>query len=145
MKEILVAVDFSDLVTCVIDHAAEMAAQFKSHIHILHVEMPVSAFVGNEIGPQLPSPEQNLEETKQQQADLLAMTLHLQQKGIEASWELLQGAIADTIVEKAAEIKADLIIVGAHSHGFLYRAFIGSVSTGVLKHAPCPVLVIPEK
>lgn len=73
------------------------------------------------------------------------MTLHLQQKGIEASWELLQGAIADTIVEKAAEIKADLIIVGAHSHGFLYRAFIGSVSTGVLKHAPCPVLVIPEK
>ncbi|HPT15141.1 MAG TPA: universal stress protein, partial [Bacteroidales bacterium] len=108
MKEILVAVDFSDLVTCVIDHAAEMAAQFKSHIHILHVEMPVSAFVGNEIGPQLPSPEQNLEETKQQQADLQAMTLHLQQKGIEASWELLQGAIADTIVEKAAEIKADL-------------------------------------
>lgn len=145
MKVILVAVDFSDLATSVIDHAAVMAAQFGSHVHIIHIDTPVPAFVGNEIGPQLPPPEQNLEETKQQQADLAAMASHLEQKGIRTTWELLQGAIADTIVEKAVEIKANLIVAGAHSHGFLYRAFIGSVSTGVLKHAPCPVLVIPEK
>jgi nucleotide-binding universal stress UspA family protein len=145
MKEILVAVDFSDLVANVIDQAEILASQFKSHVHIVHIETPIPAFVGNEIGPQLPPPEQNLEETKQQQADLEAMALHLQQKGIETTWELMQGAVVDAIIEKAREINADLLIVGAHNHGFLYRAFIGSISTGILKHAPCPVMVVPEK
>ena len=30
-----------------------------------------------------------------------------------------------------------------HSHGFLYRAFIGSVSEELLKDPPCPIMVIP--
>jgi len=145
MKQILAAVDFSDLATTVIENSVKMATAFKSRVHIIHVETPVPAFIGNEIGPQLPPPEQHLEETKQQQADLQAMANHLQEKGIEATWQLLQGDVTDAVIEKAAEIEADLIIVGAHSHGFLYRAFIGSVSTGILKHAPCAVLVVPQK
>lgn len=145
IHEILVAVDFSDLAAAVIEHAAMLAFQFKSHVHIIHIETPVPAFVGNEIGPQLPSAEQSIEEIKQQQTDLEAMALHLRQKEIESDWELLQGPVVDTIVDKAKQIHADLLIVGAHNHGFLYRAFIGSVSTGVLKNAPCPVLIIPEK
>lgn len=145
MKQILVPVDYSDLAAAVIQYTARIAIQFQSRVHIVHIETPVPSFVGNEIGPQVLSPEQRAEEAMQQQADLKAMAMHLQEKGIETTWELLQGAITDTIIEKAIAIKAELIIVGAHSHGIIYRAFIGSVSTGVLKHAPCPVLVIPER
>ena len=73
------------------------------------------------------------------------MAEYLQQRGVDADYELVKGPIAETIVEIATNYQADLIILGAHNHGFLYRAFIGSVSTGVLKHSPCPVMIIPAK
>jgi nucleotide-binding universal stress UspA family protein len=73
------------------------------------------------------------------------MSQYLQQKGIDTSYSLEKGLVAETILETAEKKNADLIIIGAHSHGFLYMAFIGSVSTEVLKHSNCPVLIIPGK
>jgi nucleotide-binding universal stress UspA family protein len=34
--------------------------------------------------------------------------------------------------------------MGSHGHGALYHLFVGSVTTAVLKEAPCPVLVVPS-
>jgi nucleotide-binding universal stress UspA family protein len=45
------------------------------------------------------------------------------------------------IVEEATRWNADLIVVGSHGRGFWGR-MIGSVSEGVVNHAPCPVLVV---
>ena len=53
--------------------------------------------------------------------------------------------VADTIMGKAALLNAGMIIIGAHHHGFIYRAFIGSVSSELIKNPPCPVLIVPEK
>lgn len=57
------------------------------------------------------------------------------------STEVLRGAPDQQIVEKAKEWKADLIVVGSHGRGFWGR-LLGSVSTGVIHHAPCSVLVV---
>jgi nucleotide-binding universal stress UspA family protein len=57
------------------------------------------------------------------------------------SEEVLNGVPAQQIVEKAKEWKADLIIVGSHGRGFWGR-MLGSVSDGVVHHAPCSVLVV---
>jgi len=49
------------------------------------------------------------------------------------------------IVEEAEEWGADLIVTGSHGHGFWKRAWLGSVSNGVVHHAPCSVLIVrPE-
>jgi nucleotide-binding universal stress UspA family protein len=45
------------------------------------------------------------------------------------------------IVEAAAARHADLVVVGARSLGVVASALLGSVSLGVARHAPCPVLV----
>lgn len=37
---------------------------------------------------------------------------------------------------------SDVIVVGSHGRGALKRALMGSVSEHVVRHAPCPVLVI---
>lgn len=144
MEKIIVAVDLSDIASVAVDYAASFALAFKSHVHILHVEVPVPAYIGNEIvQPVIPSVSE--EELNRIRKDLSAIVDHLHQRGVKADFELVKGPVIETIIEKAAKYKADLIIMGAHNHGFLYRAFIGTVSTGVLKHSPCPVLIIPAK
>jgi nucleotide-binding universal stress UspA family protein len=142
MKKILVAVDLSDIASKAIDYAASFAGVFKSQVHILHVEVPVPAYIGNEI-VQPVMPFDDAEEEESVKNDLSAMAEYMHQKGIEADYELAKGPIVEIIVEKATQLRADLIILGAHNHGFLYRAFIGSVCSGVSKHSPCPVMIIP--
>jgi nucleotide-binding universal stress UspA family protein len=144
MDKILVAVDLSDLATVAIDYAVSLAKAFKSQIRILHVIAPVPSYIGNEIITPV-MPVDNKEETNRMTQELLAMTDYVKKNGVEADFELSTGPVIETIIEKADNYNADLIILGAHSHGFLYRAFIGSVCIGIVKHSHCPVLVIPGK
>ncbi|QTD94734.1 universal stress protein [Burkholderia anthina] len=51
--------------------------------------------------------------------------------------------IAQRIVSLAAEIEADLIVMGTHGRRGFQRLFLGSVAERVLRHAACPVLMIP--
>ncbi len=38
----------------------------------------------------------------------------------------------------------DAIVVGSHGKGRLKRLVLGSVSEHVMRHAPCPVLVVRD-
>lgn len=144
MDKIIVAVDLSDVATVALNHTVSFAKAFKSHVRILHVEVPVPTYIGNEIvQPVIPTDSE--EELDLIKKDLAAMVDHLAQRGVEADYELVKGPIVESIIDKAASYNADMIILGAHNHGFLYRAFIGSVCSGVVKHSPCPVLIIPSK
>lgn len=58
--------------------------------------------------------------------------------------QVLRGDPGPTLCEHAGLVDADLIVVGAHDRGFLSRALQRSVADHVVRHAPCPVLVIPE-
>lgn len=60
---------------------------------------------------------------------------------LDITEEALPGPPAKVIVEKAESWGADLIVVGSHGRGFWGR-MLGSVSDGVLHHAPCSVLVV---
>jgi nucleotide-binding universal stress UspA family protein len=62
--------------------------------------------------------------------------------GIHAEHLVETGEPGPTICDVATEVGADLIVVGTHGHGWIKRVLIGSVSTHVLHHAPCPVLVV---
>ncbi|MCO1578396.1 universal stress protein [Crossiella sp. SN42] len=54
-----------------------------------------------------------------------------------------QGYAGDVLTEEAAQ--ADLLVVGSHGHGRLYRAVLGSISAECIRKATCPVVVIPPK
>jgi len=58
----------------------------------------------------------------------------------------LEGATAAQLDRWAAEAQPDLIITGVH-HGPTHRAVLGSVTSHLVHHAPCPVLVVrvPEE
>ena len=52
--------------------------------------------------------------------------------------------IARTIVEVAREHKAAMIVVGSRGLSGLRARFEGSTSKAVVKHAPCPVVVVHD-
>jgi nucleotide-binding universal stress UspA family protein len=45
----------------------------------------------------------------------------------------------------ASELKVDVLVVGSRGRGALKRALLGSVSSYVVHHAKCPVLVVPSE
>jgi nucleotide-binding universal stress UspA family protein len=55
------------------------------------------------------------------------------------------GDAAAAICQVAERLGVDVIIVGSHGRTGLARVFLGSVSEHVVRHAPCPVLVIPNR
>lgn len=63
---------------------------------------------------------------------------------MKLSTEILHGAPDQQIIERAKEWNADLIVVGSHGRGFWGR-LLGSVSDGVVHHAPCSVLVVRKE
>jgi nucleotide-binding universal stress UspA family protein len=62
--------------------------------------------------------------------------------GVEASFVTGTGDPADVLLQEAEETGADLIIVGTHGKNVAERLVLGSVSTKVLHHARCDVLIV---
>ena len=63
-------------------------------------------------------------------------------KDVNLSTEILFGSPDSRIVETAAEIKADLIVIGSHGYKQWERLLLGSVSDSVVHHAHCSVMVV---
>jgi nucleotide-binding universal stress UspA family protein len=53
------------------------------------------------------------------------------------------GRPAAVIVEAAKRWSADLIAMGSHGRGGVECMLFGSVAEGVIRHAPCAVLIVP--
>ena len=67
---------------------------------------------------------------------------YLEGRGITGVFVEGTGNPADVIVQEAEENGADLIVVGTRGQSTPKRMFMGSVSTNVIHHAPCDVLVV---
>jgi nucleotide-binding universal stress UspA family protein len=52
------------------------------------------------------------------------------------------GDAADAICRVADRLRVDVIVVGSHGRTGIGRLLLGSVSEHVVRHAPCPVLVV---
>ncbi len=85
----------------------------------------------------------------------------MRERALHHMEELLQGAVTDApavakverlvvrgrprheIVAVAADIGADLVVLARHGSSGIRHAFMGSTAESVLRHARCPVLVLP--
>ena len=67
---------------------------------------------------------------------------YLEGKGITGVYVAGHGNPADVIVQEAEESGADLIVIGTRGLNAAQRVLLGSVSTNVVHHAPCDVLVV---
>src|SRR5687768_11751392 len=66
----------------------------------------------------------------------------LRQRGLSVATFIEVGLAAELLASRAAETFVDLIVVGNRGLGPAASAVFGSVSTHLVDHAPCPVLVV---
>jgi nucleotide-binding universal stress UspA family protein len=62
--------------------------------------------------------------------------------GVGARTAVLRGFPVEAICAAADKFAPQFLVIGSHGWGVMKRALFGSVSTGVLRHAKCPVLVV---
>jgi nucleotide-binding universal stress UspA family protein len=144
MKTILVPVDFSDVTEPVVELGQRLARAMGSDVVLLHVAPPDPDFVGYEPGP--PSVREHMaEQFRDEHQQLHALKDRFTGGTAKVSALLIQGTTVEKILQESENLGADLIILGSHGHGALHQLLVGSVAEGVLRNAPCPVLMVPAK
>ena len=133
---VLLPLDFSQSATDALVTARDFVAS-TSYLWVLHVIPPIEitspGFLMHQVSP----------ETLREQADT-ALAKALSEAGFgEVRRRIAMGDPASEIIDVAREIDAKLIVIPSHGRTGLSRWMIGSVAEKVVRHAPCPVLVLP--
>jgi nucleotide-binding universal stress UspA family protein len=140
---LLVTIDFSAVTDAQIDIVDSLASPDRE-IHLLHVTEPDPSFVGLAAGPEEVQ-HQVANELRRAQAELDALADRLRAKGHAVDTLLVPGPTVQTILEQAEKLDADVIVMGSHGRGKLFDLVVGSVSAGVIRKSPVPVLVVPAR
>ncbi len=85
----------------------------------------------------------NTDQAVQEKLDVLAH--ELANADVNGSSAIRTGNAFHEIAEQASEQCADLIIVAAHGRDAIVHALLGSTAERVVRHAPCPVLIVRER
>lgn len=146
---IVVGIDYSGLADRALDQALEMGTLREgSEIHVLYVESELWA--GAAIGV-VPVHEMNLDQAllkvQVRATDrLAAMPAHLEKRRIRrVVAHFRRGSPAENIAQLAADLDADLVVVGSHGHRGLSRLLLGSVAERTSHLARCPVWIVRPK
>ena len=143
-KKILVAFDGSADSIKAVKAASTLARCLGSELTLLHVySVPVYTYGGPGGLPQ-DSIESLTSGAKERGESALQKGLKIaRDEQVEASGETVEsGSVVEAIVEYAARKKTHLIVIGTRGMTGFKKLLLGSVSNGVVAHAPCPVLVV---
>ncbi len=144
LKRILAAVDFSATARRAVAHARALAAETGATLELLHVvpdlEVPLPM---NPAG--LAAPAVLMRDLESAARDALTEMAEAGGREPKVETEVWHGPAAASILNRASETGADLVVVGAQGHGPLDQLLLGSVSEKVARLGRCPVLIVPAK
>ena len=145
MKTILVAIENIDgtiLTSPVIEHTMELAHSFSSKVWLVHVvpRLGTTPFTV----PREMLRDQAASELHREHKFMQGLTGALRDLDIDATALLVEGVTVKTILEEADRLEVDLIVVGSHSHGLLYRALLDGTGERLLNESTRPILFVPE-
>ena len=137
MKRIVVGFDGSEHARKALERALELAGDETSLAVVATAD--VSRLMRDPAGGASPVDPADAEARSEALAEARRL---LEGRGIEATFVEGLGHPADVIIQEAEESGADLIVVGTRGLGTAKRILLGSVSSHLVHHAPCDVLVV---
>ena len=153
ISKILIALDYNPTAQKVAEVGFSMAKSMNAEVVLLHVitdpvfyasagYSPIMGFSGFvDVNPLQLDSAQGLKEASLQYLDKSKQ--HLGDNTIRTI--VKEGDFADSILETAKEVNADIIVIGSHSRKWLENIVIGSVTEKVLHHTSIPLFIVPTK
>jgi nucleotide-binding universal stress UspA family protein len=138
IERVLLPVDFSVCTLETLQYAGAVAQKFHSMVNLLHV-IPISISRKAE-GAMDPTLTHSMSEGARKELNHLAEILWAGE--ITTTVTIREGQPADVILQEAATLKADLIVMGKRSRSWLSRFWQHHTVRHVIQHAQCPVIVL---
>ena len=136
-RKVLVAIDCSDESAEVLSRAAGVQEGTDGELHLIHVIEPLALAYGADVPMDVTDLQSGL--VKQARDTALEYAGHYRIPESRIHVEL--GSIEKTILDKADDIGADLIVVGSHTRSGL-ALLLGSTARGLVPGAHCDVLAV---
>ena len=140
IQTILVPVDFSSHSEKAVDYAVSIAKRFGAKMHLLHCYQ-INLGSISPYGPVMPD---NLGDEIRKAAEQKLSEWHerLVKQGIECAEHLSPLFPPEGIADTAADVGADLIVMGTRGLTGFKHVLLGSVAERTVRTAPCPVLTV---
>ena len=138
-RRILICADSTPLAVHAVDRGVELAGALDAEIAFVHAIEP-----GLSQAPGI-LPSDLIAEAERDARKLIAGFRPFLPPKCTPLEFIHVGKPASEIVRTAEEWPADMIVIGSHGRHGIQRALLGSVAEEVMRHAPCPVLVVRAK
>ena len=142
-KKILVPIDFSECSLRGLDYGKMLAKEFGASLVLLH-SVHLQYYVSSDEYARYDFPllmQQAEKAAREQMRDLVRKT---DWDGTKVEPSLQVGHAGDQVCERAKDFGADLIVTSTHGTTGLKHILLGSTAEFIVRHAPCPVLVVPS-
>jgi nucleotide-binding universal stress UspA family protein len=144
MKKILVPVDLSGATVRVCNAAADLAKAVGGRLVILHVVPPppmvMSEYYAFDGGQMIGLTREGHKLAAHKMA---ALGRWFSKRCPATKVAMHEGDPVGVILRTAAATRPDYIVIGSHGHTAAYDLIIGSITHGVIRKAPCPVVLVP--
>jgi nucleotide-binding universal stress UspA family protein len=142
LRTILVPTDYSPTSEAALTYAIDLARLVGATVHVLHAyEIPVygapdTAFI---------APPETMAAIKvAAKKGLDTAIAKFQSGGVPLEGHLAEGRAWEAIHDTAAQVGADLIVIGTHGRRGIARALLGSVAEKVVRSSKVPVLTVHD-
>mgnify|MGYP002823299516 CR=1 FL=1 len=136
-RKVLVAIDCSDESAEVLARAAGVQEGTDGELHLIHVIEPLALAYGADVPMDVTDLQSGLVKQARETACNYARQYQIPKERVHV--EL--GSIEKTILDKADDLDADLIVVGSHTRSGL-ALLLGSTARGLVPGAHCDVLAV---
>ncbi len=153
MRKILVALDYDNSAREVAETGHQLAKSLRAETALLHVVPEARYFSSLKYSPIMGY--DNLSGFDEVETDRGSEAIRIAENFLDQFKDLLEdgeintlvrtGEFSESILAAAAELDADMIVMGTHHRSGIERIFAGSVAEKVLHQSGIPVLVIPAK
>ena len=137
-SKVLVAVDGSEYSMNAAEYAISITKEYDSQLIALHVITSDVSTIASTFSPQMEEIKKNAQEFFDQ----------IRRKG-EANWDIplrteliASSSVVGGIIDFAEKENIDLIVVGTRGRSGLKRLLLGSVASGIVNYAHCPVMIV---
>lgn len=136
IRRILLATDLSAASEGATDQALQLARDLRAELLVVSVIDPAPT-----IGASPPFARMDQRRASREGA-AQAIVVKGRRAGVNVHFLVWEGEPGPAIVEAAIAEAADLVVVGTHGRSRVGRLVLGSVSDHVVRHAPCPILIV---